>query len=506
MTERVPTPPAPGPLEAYATLFDPLFSDVAQRRGFREYVQGLLLPRDRNKTLTGVAGAEPTIQAQAAPVQSLQFFLSESPWDVEPVNRQRLALLFTDPATRPHEQGVLIIDETGDRKHGTKTAHVARQYLGSLGKVDNGIVAVTSLWADERIYFPLHVEPYEPAERLPQGKKDPAFRTKPQIGMALVDAALALGLPFRAVVADCTYGESEAFEGALWEAGLPYVLALKPSKGTWAPAEDPHTPAEAAQAVPWHGPAEPGEWVAVERRFRDGHTETWWAAELTLGGYGPDKTTRLVVATTDPATLPEVSTWYLATNLPRPGSPQAAEAALAPADLAEVVRLYGLRNWVEQSYKQAKHELGWADFQVRGDVAIRRHWELVYCAFCFCWWARLRSPKERATERPELELNRPAEGCAHAAEANRPVPQAAEAVGGKRSGPSARLPAGRRANGRELLARGAAPSEELADALALPLALLAGLERGAPAAVPPGAIGRRGDGSRSQLVSPVLTK
>src|SRR2546422_492126 len=315
MTERVP---APGPLKDYAALFDPLFSDVAQRRGFREYVQGLLLPRDRNKTVTAVAGAEPNTQAQAAPVQQ--------------VNEQRLALLFTDPATRPYKQGVLIIDETGDRKHGTKTAHVARQYLGSLGKVDHGIVAVTSLWADERLYFPLHVEPYEPAERLPQGKKDPAFHTQPQIGMALVDAALALGVPFRAVVADCTYGESEAFEGALWEAGLPYVVALKPSRGTWAREEDPHTPKEAAQAVPFNGPEEPGGWVAVERRFRDGHTKTWWAAELTLGGYGPDQTTRLVAATTGPATLPEVSTWYLGTNLPRPGSPRAEEWPVAPAD------------------------------------------------------------------------------------------------------------------------------------------------------------------------------
>jgi SRSO17 transposase len=505
MTERVPAPPAPGPLEGYATLFDPLCTDVAQRRGLRDYVQGLLLPRDRNKTITAVAGAEPNTQAQAAPVQALQFFLSESTWDVPSVTEQRLAVLFTDPATRPHDQGVLIIDETGDRKHGTHTAHVARQYLGSIGKVDNGIVAVTSLWADERIYFPLHVEPYEPAERLPQGKKDPAFRTKPQIGMALVDAALALGLPFRAVVADCTYGESEAFEGALWDAGLPYVLALKPSKGTWAAEEEPHTPKEAAQELRWNGPNDPQDWTPVERRFRDGHTEIWWAAELTLGGYGPDKVTRLVAATSDPATLPEVSTWYLATILPRPGAPQAKEWPVAPADLAEVVRLYGLRNWVEQSYKQAKHELGWADFQVRGDLAIRRHWELVCCAFCFCWWARLRSPNEPATERPVLEPLSPVEPCIEAPEPNRPVPPA-EAAGEKRRGPSARLPADRRARGRELLARGAAPSEELADALALPRALVAGVERCAPAAAPPSAIGRGWDGSSSQPISPVLTK
>jgi SRSO17 transposase len=506
MSERVPAPPAPGPLEDYATLFDPIFRDVAQRRGFREYLQGLLLPRDRNKTVTAVAGAEPNTQAQAAPVQSLQFFLSESTWDVMQVNQQRLALLFTDPPTRPHEEGVLIIDETGDRKHGTQTAHVARQYLGSVGKVDNGIVAVTSLWADERIYFPLHVEPYEPAERLPKGKKDPAFRTKPQIGMALVDAALALGLPFRAVVADCGYGESEAFEGALWEAGLPYVVGLKPSRGTWAKEEEPHTPKEAAQELTWNGPDDPGEWVAVERRFRDGHTETWWAAELTLGGYGPDKLTRLVAATTDPGTLPAVSTWYLATILPRPGSPRAEEWPVAPADLAEVVRLYGLRNWVEQSYKQAKQELGWADFQVRGDLAIRRHWELVWCAFSFCWWARLRIPKEAATERREPEPISRVEPGVGASEPNPPAPLVEEGAGEKRRGRSGRLPAGRRARGRKLLAGGAAPSEELALALSLPLALLAGVERGTPAAAPPGTTRCRGDGSSAQLLSPVLTK
>ena len=49
--------------------------------------------------------------------------------------------------------------------------------------------------------------------------------------------------------------------------------------------------------------------------------------------------------------------------------------------------MYGLRMWVEQSYKQVKHVLGWSDYQVRSDIAIRRHWQLVFCAFTFCWWA-----------------------------------------------------------------------------------------------------------------------
>jgi len=492
-------------LETYAAAFDPCFAVLAQRCSFREYLQGLLLPRDRHKTLTTLAGAEPITQAQAAPVQRLQSFLSESTWNPAGVQQQRLAILLRDPALRPHEQGALIIDETGDRKAGTKTAHVARQYLGSVGKVDNGIVAVTSLWADEQCYYPLHVQPYEPAARLPQGKKDPAFRTKPQIGMALVDAALAAGIVFRAVVADCGYGESAAFEGALWEAGVPYVVGLKPSKGVWAPAEDPHTPQEAAQRLHWNGADDPQDWTPVVRRFRDGHTETWWAAELTLAGYGPDRSTRLVVATNDPATLPELTTWYLATNLPRPGSCRAEEWPVPPAALEEIVRLYGLRNWVEQSYKQAKQELGWADFQVRGDTAIRRHWELVCCAFCFCWWVRRCRPDEPATERQEPAPRSGGEPCGDPTTPPRSVPPRS-AAGEKRSARSARLPAGRRGRGRELLARGAPPREELAGALAFPRALLAGVERCAPAAAPPGATGCGRDGLSSQLVSPVLTK
>jgi hypothetical protein len=232
-------------LEAYAQRCDVLFSSLAQRRGLPDYLQGLL-PRDRNKTLTGLAGAEPITGAQHREVQRLQWFLSESAWDYQQVNDRRVRLLCEDPATAPHDRGVLVVDDTGDRKDGTAIAHVARQYLGSVGKIDNGIVAVTSLWADERVYWPVQAVPSTPASRLAKGKRDPGFRTKPQLAVALVEAA-------------------------------------------------------------------------------------------------------------------------------------------QQANLAEVVRLYGLGNWVEQGDKQVKGELGWADFQVRSDRAIRRHWTLVCCAFSFCW-------------------------------------------------------------------------------------------------------------------------
>ncbi|MFF3489257.1 transposase [Streptomyces sp. NPDC002701] len=143
---RARSGPAPGPLEAYAACFDDLFSTLAQRRGFREYLAGLLLPRDRNKTLTCLAGTEPVVGAQHAAVQRLQFFLSESTWDLEKVNARRVDLLLADPATTPHAGGVLVIDDCGDRKDGNATAHVGKQYLGSVGKIDRGIVTVTTCW------------------------------------------------------------------------------------------------------------------------------------------------------------------------------------------------------------------------------------------------------------------------------------------------------------------------------------------------------------------------
>jgi SRSO17 transposase len=254
MTNRRSCPPAPGPLEAYAQRLDPLFSSLAQRRGLRDYLQGLLLPRDRNKTLTGLASAEPIVGAQHREVQRLQWFLSESTWDHQQVNDQRVRLLCQDSATAPNDRGALVIDDTGDRKDGTATAHVARQYLGSVGKVDNGIVAVTSLWADERCYWPVHAVPYTPAVRLPGGERDPGFHTKPQLAVELVQAAQQAGIRFRAVVADCFYGDNPGFTGALGAAKVRFVLALKPRRGTWAPADQAHTPVEAAGELGWRGP------------------------------------------------------------------------------------------------------------------------------------------------------------------------------------------------------------------------------------------------------------
>jgi len=166
------------------------------------------------------------------------------------------------------------------------------------------------------------------------------------------------------------------------------------------------------------------------------------------------------VATTDPATLPPLTTWYLATNLAQPGAPHADEAPFAPADLAEIVRLYGLRNWVEQGYTQFKQELGWADFMVRADQAIRRHWHLVFCAFSFCWRAWFTTGPPPATAEPAA----PADSDALSAPdrgGNGPRPPAPATPG--------------------LLATDAPSRSRLAGSRDVPLALLARLVHRAPA-------------------------
>lgn len=385
MTKRRAITPAPEPLEAYVRHFDDLFGKSNQREEFRGYLEGLLLPSERHKTLTGLVNTEPLVGAQLPRAQKLHWFLSESNWDERKVQAERLTLRREDPSTAPNGRGVLVMDETGDRKDGHQTAHVSRQYLANLGKIDNGVVSVTSLWADEHVDDPLEVEPYTPESYFAKGKNDPDFRTKLKIALQLVQKALEEGWPFRAMVADSFYGEDRGLKRGLGKLKVPYVMALKPSHAWWHPEEVAGTLQDVAHEAGWVSAEQPGQWVRITRTFHDGSTQDWWALEIIAGPYGPDKTERAMVATTDPQELPDPTTWYLVTNLPAPTQHLGSEPPFPPASLEEVVRLYGLRMWVEQRYKHVKHALGWSQYQVRSDQAIRRHWQLVCCAFCFCW-------------------------------------------------------------------------------------------------------------------------
>ena len=130
---------------------------------------------------------------------------------------------------------------------------------------------------------------------------------------------------------------------------MGYVLALQPSHAWWHPIRAIGSFQEAAQAARWQSAERPGRPVPVTRTFRDGSWQEWWALEVITGPSGPSKQERVVIATTDPLTLPDLSTFYVVTNLPAPASQRAQDSDLVAASLEEVVRLYGLRMWVEQS-------------------------------------------------------------------------------------------------------------------------------------------------------------
>jgi hypothetical protein len=86
-------------LEDFAARFDDLFGTLARRRRFRTYLQGLLAPQERTRTLTALVGAKPLVGAQHPEVQRPWFFLPEAPWEAEAVDARRLELLLADPAT-----------------------------------------------------------------------------------------------------------------------------------------------------------------------------------------------------------------------------------------------------------------------------------------------------------------------------------------------------------------------------------------------------------------------
>jgi hypothetical protein len=91
---------------------------------------------------------------------------------------------------------------------------------------------------------------------------------------------------------------------------VPYVLALKPDHGWWHPEGVAGTLQDVAHEAGWVNAEQPGKWVRITRTFRDSSSQDWWAIEIIAGPYGPEKTERAIVATTDPKTLPDLTTWH----------------------------------------------------------------------------------------------------------------------------------------------------------------------------------------------------
>lgn len=160
----------------------------------------------------------------------------------------------------------IIIDETGDRKKGGTTDYVKRQYIGNLGKVENGIVAVTAYGLLEGMTFPLTFEVYKPKQRLLPGD---IYLSKPQIAAIMIRELLGMGFKFKLVLADSLYGESDYnFLDVLYELKLSFVVAIRSNHSVWLLQ---------GQKV------RQNKWRAYDRSFCDGTKEKRYIREIIFG-------------------------------------------------------------------------------------------------------------------------------------------------------------------------------------------------------------------------------
>lgn len=143
----LPRPPVPTVsfVDEYCLAYQHLFPEVRSLENFKYLIIGMISEIKR-KSLTGIAKV-----VGLKNEQSLHHFLTVSPGDIKACQELRLSLILERVAGK---KVILIIDETGDKKKGNTTDYVARQYIGNLGKVENGIVSVNAYGVVGNTLFP----------------------------------------------------------------------------------------------------------------------------------------------------------------------------------------------------------------------------------------------------------------------------------------------------------------------------------------------------------------
>jgi SRSO17 transposase len=307
--------PTIGFVDEYCQLYEDLFPEVRSFEAFKLLHLGMIseIKRKSLPAITKAVGLDNQ--------QSLHHFLTQSPWRAKQLRQQRLELILKVLGGR---STILLIDETGDCKKGKSTDYVKRQYIGNVGKKENGIVAVTAYGLVDGMIVPLTFEVYKPRERL---KDKEEYQSKPQIAVRMIRQLQALGFRFELVLTDSLYGESKVnFVDVLDELELPYILAIRSNHALWLPQDQ-----EVYQ--------EP--WQEFKRTFSNGTSESRYMAEVI---YGKPRRKQYWLLTTDPQTLPANSTSYVMVAAPL-------------VKLQEIGNHYGFRTWIEYGLKQAKDTL-----------------------------------------------------------------------------------------------------------------------------------------------------
>ncbi len=334
-------------IDQYCSAYNDLFSDVRSYECFKYLHQGIISPIKR-KSLPEIA----KVVGISSP-QSLHHFLANSPWLASQLKERRLALTLE---ALKEQKITVIIDETGDRKKGKKTDYVARQYLGSIGKIDNGIVSVNAYGVYENVTFPLVFKIFKPKGTL---KESDTYKTKIELASSIVNELIEFGFKIELVLADSLYGEASSFIKTLDQHNLPWVLAIRSNHGVWLPS---------------HQKIRANKWCKFERTFTNQTSETRYIREIIYGTRNQRKDLSASTywsITTDPKTLPENSTTFVMTNI------QATRNKMKQ----QLGDLYGLRTWVEYEFRQCKQELGWTNYRFTNFQEINKWWEMIFSAY-----------------------------------------------------------------------------------------------------------------------------
>lgn len=367
---------------ALARFLDPLLFCCAYTQTFGHlgtYVRGLLsdLPRK---------SIEPIALQAGMPVRTLQELLKDHAWDASRVRhhlqRHVAALLPTLP--RDDLGTVGLIDETSARKQGHKTPGVARQYLGCVGKVDNGIVTVHlgvcrgsyhSL-LDFDLYLPQAWDQDRSRCReagIPDGV---VYRPKWQIALEQLDRAHRNGLHLDWLTFDEEYGKRPGFVAGLDERQLRFVGEVPRSFSCLAAVKSGRRPEQGkgrpAEEVVRHASAFRGQYWQVLRLTRQSLEDQVWrvkAAPVWLSsGAGWSAQTYWLLWASNDATGEEK--FFL------------SNAARATA-VEVLVRVAFRRACVEHSFRVSKSELGFSHFEGRNYGALQRHLSLGLVALAF---------------------------------------------------------------------------------------------------------------------------
>ena len=342
-------------LDEVHAFIGPRFARSEQRSRARAYLQGLLSPIERKN---GWQLAEAAGEANPYGYQEL---LSRALWDADEVRDDLLDLVRENLAD---QEAVVVIDETGFVKKGTKSVGVAPQYSGTAGKIGNCQIGVFLAYATQKGQVLMDRELYLPQEwtndrarcREAGVPEEVAFATKLVLARRMLERALQHGLPFAWVTADSVYGADYPLRRFLTEHDIPYVLAVAPNNQVRLGWE------EGFESI------RVDEWLARKRHLR------WHRLSAGKGSKGPRlfdwKWWKMN------AQVPEGwQAWILVRRSISDPSKIVYYRVCAPKEttLQQVVLIAGQRWKVEEAIERGKSECGLDQYEVRSWTGWYRH-------------------------------------------------------------------------------------------------------------------------------------